>query len=146
MARLIPGPTIIEAAGNLPKKIEEFVGRVNSGTDAVSIARMTSPPGWVEPGQTPRFDEYTVVLGGMLKVETEDGVLEVRAGQAVIAPAGQWVRYSSPEPGGRALRGGLPAGVLAGHGATGRRLTPAGWDLSCPLSPPTPPTRDWTTC
>lgn len=100
MARLIPGPTIIEAAGNLPKKIEEFVGRVNSGTDGVSIARMTSPPGWVEPGQTPRFDEYTVVLGGMLKVETTDGVLEVRAGQGVIAPAGQWVRYSSPEPGG----------------------------------------------
>ncbi len=110
MARLIPGATIIEAAGNLPKKIEEFVGRVNSGTAELSIARMTSPPGWVEPGQTPRFDEYTVVLGGMLKVETTAGVLEVRAGQAVHAPAGQWVRYSSPEPGGaRYLAVCLPA-------------------------------------
>jgi len=100
VANLIPEPTIIEAAGNLPKKIEEFFGNVNSATPAVSIARMTSPPGWVEPGQTPEFDEYTVVLGGMLKVETTDGKLEVRAGQAVHTAAGQWVRYSSPEPGG----------------------------------------------
>jgi len=110
VARLIPEPTIVEAAGNLPKKIEEFVGRVNTGTPEVSIARMTSPPGWVEPGQTPAFAEYTVVLGGMLKVETRDGVLEVRAGQAVLAPAGEWVRYSSPEPGGaRYLAVCLPA-------------------------------------
>ena len=96
MASLITTPTIIEAAGNLPKKIEEFFGRVNSGTGAVSIARMTSPPGWVEPGQTPAFDEYTVVLSGLLRVETADGVLEVGAGQAVLCPAGGWVRYSSP--------------------------------------------------
>lgn len=100
MARLIDAPTIIEAAGNLPKKIEEFFGRVNTGTEAVSIARMTSPPGWVEPGQTPRFDEYTVVLAGVLRVETADGALDVGAGQAVLCPAGQWVRYSSPAPGG----------------------------------------------
>lgn len=100
MARLIGAPTIIEAAGNLPKKIEEFFGRVNTGTEAVSIARMTSPPGWVEPGQTPRFDEYTVVLAGVLRVETADGALDVGAGQAVLCPAGQWVRYSSPAPGG----------------------------------------------
>jgi mannose-6-phosphate isomerase-like protein (cupin superfamily) len=110
MARLVPGPTLIEAAGNLPKKIEEFFGRVNTDTGAVSIARMTSPPGWVEPGQTPEFDEYTVVLGGMLRVETKDGVLDVRAGQAVHCPAGAWVRYSSPEPGGaRYLAVCLPA-------------------------------------
>jgi mannose-6-phosphate isomerase-like protein (cupin superfamily) len=110
MARLIPAPTIVEAAGNLPKTIEEFVGRVNTATPGVSIARMTSPPGWVEPGQTPEFDEYTVVLVGMLKVETGEGVLEVRAGQAVHAPAGQWVRYSSPEPqGARYIAVCLPA-------------------------------------
>jgi mannose-6-phosphate isomerase-like protein (cupin superfamily) len=110
MARLVPAPTLIEAAGNLPKKIEEFFGRVNTDTGAVSIARMTSPPGWVEPGQTPEFDEYTVVLGGMLRVETRDGVLDVRAGQAVHCPAGAWVRYSSPEPGGaRYLAVCLPA-------------------------------------
>ncbi len=96
MARLIASPTIIEAAGNLPKKIEEFFGRVNSSTGAVSIARMTSPAGWVEPGQTPAFDEYTVVLGGVLRVETRDGVLDVGAGQAVLCPAGEWVRYGSP--------------------------------------------------
>jgi len=100
MARLITAPTIIEAAGNLPKKIEEFFGRVNSGTGAVSIARMTSPPGWVEPGQTPAFDEYTVVLSGTLRVETTGGTLDVGAGQAVLCPAGSWVRYSSPEAGG----------------------------------------------
>ena len=93
----IPGPTVVEAAGNLPKVIEEFVGRVNTGTDSVSVARMNSPSGWVEPGQTPRFDEYTVVLRGMLRVETRGGVIEVRAGEAVITSAGEWVRYSTPE-------------------------------------------------
>jgi quercetin dioxygenase-like cupin family protein len=97
MARHISAPKIIEAAGNKPKRIEEFIGRVNSGTAAVSIARMTSPPGWVEPGQTPEFDEYTLVLGGMLRVTTRDGVLDVRAGEAVIAHAGEWVQYSTPE-------------------------------------------------
>jgi mannose-6-phosphate isomerase-like protein (cupin superfamily) len=100
MARLVPTPALVEAAGNKPKIIEEFFGRVNTATDAVSIARMTSPAGWVEPGQTPEFDEYTLVLEGMLKVETADGALEVGAGQAVLAEAGQWVRYSSPEPPG----------------------------------------------
>jgi mannose-6-phosphate isomerase-like protein (cupin superfamily) len=87
----------VEAAGNKPKLIDEYVGRVNSGTEAVSIAHMRSPAGWQEPGQTPRFDEYTVVLRGMLRVEHREGALEVRAGQAVIAHAGEWVRYSTPE-------------------------------------------------
>lgn len=96
MARLITGPTKIEAAGNKPKLIEEYIGRVNSDTAAVSIARMKSPGGWVEPGQTPEFDEYTVVLRGTLQVETRAGTLEVHAGQAVITPGGEWVRYSSP--------------------------------------------------
>ncbi|HWM90041.1 MAG TPA: cupin domain-containing protein [Thermoanaerobaculia bacterium] len=96
MATLIPSPTIIKAAGNLPKVIEEFVGRVNSGTQAVSIARMRSPAGWVEPGQTPEFDEYTVVLRGMVRITTRDGVQDVQAGQAVITPKGEWVQYSTP--------------------------------------------------
>ncbi|MBI3450108.1 MAG: cupin domain-containing protein [Acidobacteria bacterium] len=100
MARWIGTPTIVEAAGTLPKKIEEFVGRVNDRTGAVSIARMTSPPGWQEPGQRPEFDEYTVVLSGLLRVETAAGVLEVRAGEAVHAPAGEWVRYGTPGPEG----------------------------------------------
>lgn len=94
--RHISRPTVIEAAGNLPKVIEEFVGRVNTGTDSVSVARMRSPSGWVEPGQTPQFDEYTVVFRGMLRVETRDGVVDVRAGEAVITSAGEWVRYSTP--------------------------------------------------
>ena len=97
MARLIPTPTVVAAAGTPPKRIEEFVGRVNSATSALSIARMTSPPGWLEPGQTPAFDEYTLVLAGTLRVETARGTLDVRAGQAVHAPAGEWVRYGTPE-------------------------------------------------
>ena len=100
MPRLIAAPTVIEAAGTKPKLIEEFAGRVNSGHDEVSVARMKSPSGWLEPGQTPDFEEITVVLGGMLQVEYEGGVLEVRAGQAVVCAPGEWVRYSSPEPGG----------------------------------------------
>ena len=101
MPKLIANPTIIEPAGNKPKRIEEYVGRVNSETPEVSVARMTSPEGWVEPGQRPQFDEYTLVLSGCLTVETEsDGVLEVRAGQAVITRAGEWIRYSTPTPGG----------------------------------------------
>ena len=96
MATLIPRPAVVQAAGNKPKLIEEFVGRVNSRTDAVSIARMKSPPGWVEPGQTPEFDEYTLVLRGSLRVETRGVVLDVGAGQAVICPKGEWVRYASP--------------------------------------------------
>lgn len=100
MPRIIAAPTIIEAAGNKPKRIEEFIGRVNSQTDALSIARMKSPGGWVEPGQTPEFTEYTVVLNGLLRVTTKDGVLDVRAGQAVITHPGEWVKYSTPEPEG----------------------------------------------
>ncbi len=100
MPTLIASPTVIKAAGNKPKLIEEFVGRVNSRTEAVSIARMTSPAGWVEPGQTPEFDEFTVVLRGLLRVASMSGTLDVRAGQAVIAPRGEWVQYSTPEPDG----------------------------------------------
>jgi mannose-6-phosphate isomerase-like protein (cupin superfamily) len=100
MPTLIANPTVIQSAGNKPKRIEEFVGRVNTRTDAVSIAQMKSPPGWVEPGQKPEFDEFTVVLRGLLRVATKDGTLDVRAGQAVIAHRGEWVQYSTPEPGG----------------------------------------------
>jgi len=96
MPTLIDSPTQIEAAGNKPKIIREFIGRVNSKTAAVSVAQMKSPGGWVEPGQTPEFDEYTVVLAGMLRVESQDGTTDVHAGQAVIAHAGEWVRYSTP--------------------------------------------------
>jgi quercetin dioxygenase-like cupin family protein len=100
MAKVLKAPTVIAAAGNKPKRIEEYVGRVNSGTAALSIARMQSPSGWVEPAQTPDFDEYTVVLRGTLRVETRDGVHEIAAGQAIIAPKGEWVRYSTPGPEG----------------------------------------------
>ena len=93
----ISSPTVIEAAGNKPKRIEEFIGRVNSDTAAVSVARMQSPAGWVEPGQTPEFDEYTLVLRGMLRVTTRGGATDVRAGQAIITPRGEWVQYSTPE-------------------------------------------------
>ena len=96
MPTLIDSPTVIEAAGNKPKIIEEFIGRVNSGTSALSIAKMTSPGGWEEPGQTPEFDEYTLVLRGELHVATREGPVIVRAGQAVITHAGEWVRYSTP--------------------------------------------------
>jgi quercetin dioxygenase-like cupin family protein len=97
VAKLIEAPTVVAAAGTPPKRIEEFVGRVNGGTAQLSIARMTSPAGWREPGQTPEFDEYTLVLSGSLRVETREGTLDVRAGQAVHAPAGAWVRYGTPE-------------------------------------------------
>ena len=100
MPTLIEKPTIIEAAGNKPKQIQEFAGRVNSGHAGVSVARMVSPEGWVEPGQRPEFEEVTVVLRGMLRVEHDGGALDVRAGQAVVARPGEWVRYSSPEQGG----------------------------------------------
>ncbi|MGA9884429.1 MAG: hypothetical protein WBQ34_11985 [Candidatus Acidiferrales bacterium] len=97
MPTLIAKPARIEAAGNKPKIIQEHIGRVNSGTGGVSVAHMTSPAGWVEPGQTPEFDEYTLVLSGALRVSSRSGDLDVRAGQAVIAHAGEWVRYSTPE-------------------------------------------------
>jgi quercetin dioxygenase-like cupin family protein len=100
MARLIEQPSVIQAAGQPPKRIEEFIGRVSSQTHAVSVARMVSPQGWVEPGQTPEFAEYTVVLRGELVVTTHDSVLTVRAGQAVICPPGEWVQYSTPGVGG----------------------------------------------
>jgi ethanolamine utilization protein EutQ (cupin superfamily) len=100
MATHIKQPSIIEAAGTKPKRIEEYVGRVNSGTSAVSVARMKSPHGWVEPGQTPEFDEYTVVLVGMLRVETETGTIDVSAGEAIITNGGEWIRYSTPNEGG----------------------------------------------
>ncbi len=100
MPEKIDKPTVIKAAGNKPKLIEEFVGRVNSKTDAVSIARMKSPTGWVEPGQTPEFDEYTVVLKGVLSVESRDGTIDVSPGEAVITRKGEWVKYSTPGPEG----------------------------------------------
>jgi mannose-6-phosphate isomerase-like protein (cupin superfamily) len=96
MPTLIEKPTRIEAAGNKPKLIDEHVGRVNSKTEAVSVAHMRSPGGWVEPGQTPEFDEYTVVLRGVLRVEHKDGTIDVRAGQAIITHRGEWIRYSTP--------------------------------------------------
>jgi hypothetical protein len=100
MPKLIEKPTRIVAAGNKPKQIEEFVGRVNSGHDAASIARMRSPSGWTEPGQRPEFTEVSLVISGMLRVEHDGGVLEVQAGQAVVSAPGEWVRYSTPSPEG----------------------------------------------
>jgi mannose-6-phosphate isomerase-like protein (cupin superfamily) len=97
MPTFVPVPSVIQAAGNKPKIIEEYVGRVNTKTAAASVARMQSPAGWIEPGQTPEFDEFTVVLRGMLRVKTQASTLDVRAGQAVIVHAGEWVQYGSPE-------------------------------------------------
>src|SRR4051794_35670939 len=96
MPTFIPAPTRIEAAGNKPKLIEEFIGRVNAGESRLSVARMRSPGGWVEPGQTPAFDEFTVVLRGMLRVTHHGGSIDVHAGQAVVTHAGEWVQYSTP--------------------------------------------------
>jgi mannose-6-phosphate isomerase-like protein (cupin superfamily) len=100
MPKLIERPTLIQAAGTKPKQIEEYAGRVNSGHERVSVARMVSPEGWREPGQRPEFEEITVVLRGMLRVEHESGTLDVRSGQAVVTAPGEWVRYGTPEPGG----------------------------------------------
>ena len=100
MPELIETPSVIEAVGTKPKRIEEYAGRVNTGHSGVSVARMVSPEGWLEPGQTPDFEEITVVLKGMLRVEHTGGALEVRAGQAVVAHPGEWIRYSSPDAGG----------------------------------------------
>ena len=100
MPTLIATPTRIEAAGNKPKLIDEYIGRVNSRHEALSVAHMRSPGGWVEPGQTPDFEEFTIVLKGMLRVEYHGGALEVHAGQAVIAHSGEWVRYSTPREDG----------------------------------------------
>ena len=100
MPTFIPQPTRIEAAGNKPKLIDEYIGRVNSKTSSTSVAHMRSPGGWIEPGQTPEFDEFTIVLNGMLRVEHKGGALDVRAGQAVITHADEWVRYSTPQENG----------------------------------------------
>jgi quercetin dioxygenase-like cupin family protein len=100
MPRLINAPSVIQAAGNKPKRIEEYAGRVNSGHERVSVARMQSPEGWVEPGQRPDFEEITVVLRGTLRVEHEGGSMDVAAGQAVVTAPGEWIRYSTPFAGG----------------------------------------------
>jgi mannose-6-phosphate isomerase-like protein (cupin superfamily) len=100
MPTLISQPTRIQSAGNKPKLIDEYIGRVNSQTTATSIAHMCSPSGWIEPGQTPTFDEFTVVLKGTVRVEHTSGSFDVTAGQAVIAHAGEWIRYSTPHEGG----------------------------------------------
>ena len=97
MPRLIERPTRVEAAGNKPKLIDEYVGRVNSKDEQLSVAHMRSPGGWVEPGQTPQFREITLVLRGRLRVEHEDGVIEVSGGQAIVTEAGEWIRYSTPD-------------------------------------------------
>jgi mannose-6-phosphate isomerase-like protein (cupin superfamily) len=110
MPTLIETPTRIQSAGNKPKLIDEYVGRVNSRHEALSVAHMRSPGGWVEPGQKPAFEEFTIVLKGMLRVEYNGGALDVHAGQAVIAHSGEWVRYSTPlEEGAEYLAVCLPA-------------------------------------
>ena len=93
-------PTTIKSAGNKPKEIKEYIGRINSNTDEVSIARMKSPGGWIEPGQTPEFNEYTIVLKGMLRVKTKDEIIDINEGEAIITQAGKWVQYSTPTPEG----------------------------------------------
>ncbi|WP_417390137.1 cupin domain-containing protein [Gimesia sp.] len=110
MPRYIELPTIVKAAGNKPKQIEEFVGRVNTGDETISVARMVSPGGWVEPAQSPEFQEMSVVLKGVLHVETKQGIYEVKTGQAIILDAGEWVRYSTPgEAGAEYIAICLPA-------------------------------------
>ena len=100
MPQLIESPSVVEAAGTKPKVIEEYVGLLNTGEARLSVARMRSPEGWLEPGQRPEFDEWTLVIDGTLNVEHEGGAFDVAAGQAVLVGAGEWVRYSSPQPGG----------------------------------------------
>jgi mannose-6-phosphate isomerase-like protein (cupin superfamily) len=100
MPTLISQPTRIQAAGNKPKIIDEYIGRVNTKTSSASVAHMRSPQGWLEPGQTPEFDEFTIVLKGTLRVEHKGGTIDVHAGQGIVADAGEWVRYSTPEDGG----------------------------------------------
>ena len=105
----ISSPSIIESAGNKPKVIEEYVGRVNSGTNSISIAKMSSPTGWKEPGQKPQFDEYTIVLRGILKVESRTETLFIKEGEAVIVNSGEWVQYSTPNEGAEYIAICLPA-------------------------------------
>ena len=109
MPRLITQPSIVEAAGLPPKRIEEYAGRVNSGHSTLSVARMVSPAGWKEPGQRPEFEEITVVLKGTVRVEHEGGTLDVAAGQAVVASPGEWVRYSTPHGGAEYMAICIPA-------------------------------------
>lgn len=109
MTLKISMPTIIEAAGNKPKIIEEYFGRVNSKTEAVSIARMISPGGWVEPGQTPEFDEYTVVLKGLLQIKTKEEVIQLKAGEAIHTKKGEWIQYSTPTDGAEYIAVCIPA-------------------------------------
>ena len=109
MPRHITGPTLIAVPGDPPKQIEEFVGLVNTQTDRVSIARMVAPPGWEEPPQTPAFDEYTIVLRGLVRVEHGDDVIDVRAGEAIVTQAGERVRYSTPGEGAEYIAVCLPA-------------------------------------
>ena len=105
----ISSPSIIESAGNKPKVIEEYVGRVNSGTNSISIAKMSSPTGWKEPGQKPQFDEYTIVLRGTLKVESRTETLFIKEGEAIIVNSGEWIRYSTPNEGAEYIAICLPA-------------------------------------
>ena len=105
----ISSPSIIESAGNKPKVIEEYIGRVNSSTDSISIAKMSSPPGWEEPGQKPQFDEYTLVLNGTLKVESKTETVFINKGEAVIVNSGEWVQYSTPNEGAEYIAICLPA-------------------------------------
>ena len=105
----ISSPSIIESAGNKPKVIEEYVGRVNSGTNSISIAKMSSPTGWKEPGQKPQFDEYTLVLRGTLKVESRTETLFIKEGEAIIVNSGEWIRYSTPNEGAEYIAICLPA-------------------------------------
>jgi quercetin dioxygenase-like cupin family protein len=109
MPRLIQAPTIIQAAGTPPKRIEEYTGRVNSGHSSVSVARMVSPAGWQEPGQRPQFEEITVVLKGSVRVEHEGGTIDVNAGQAIVTAPGEWVRYSTPHGGAEYIAVCMPA-------------------------------------
>ena len=109
MPKIINNPTIIEPVGNKPKVIKEFVGLVNSKTSDVSIAEMSSPQGWIEPGQKPDFDEYTIVLEGELQVETEDETICVSSGQAIITHAGEWIRYSTPKKNTKYIAVCMPA-------------------------------------
>lgn len=128
MARKIESPTIVEAAGNKPKIIEEYIGNMNTQTSSVSIARMQSPGGWIEPGQTPEFDEYTVVLRGKLQVKTQIDTLIIEAGQAVITSAGEWVQYSTPRRRRRSrIHDNLYSWLHSRHRSSGSRgsLTPA---------------------
>ena len=124
MPTLITKPTVVAPAGNKPKRIEEYAGLVNSGHAGVSVARMQSPEGWEEPGQRPEFEEITVVLQGMLRVEHEGGSLDVRAGQAVVAAPGRVGPLQQSRAGRRRVRGHLPAGLLAGHRAPRRVSLP----------------------